>query len=378
MVWPFSAKPHPVRTEQPTENSNASDKAGAASPEHSDSTADRAWTEPSWLIVGESVRGASHVMDNKPNQDALLWKRVSENGSRNVIVLADGHGSDRFFRSQRGSSFAVTVTAEILEQFLSDIPTPLNPSQCKHAAEAYLPDMIVNAWKAAVHEDLAREPFRDDELSMLEQAEGPKQRDRVIDNPIKAYGTTVLGLVTHENFILGVQLGDGMMKAIMENGDVAEMVPDDPDNFGNETASLSSERPQASFRVAYHHLAGRLPVGMMITTDGYVNAIETEKFDGVLREWMEGLRDEGIEKIQRCMSDLLNHASRYGSGDDCTVACAYRLNTDFSRWPTTASPSPESISRDRADEDSSSRSGGPLLSEPDGSRDSSGGADLLN
>lgn len=381
MFWPFSGKPRAVVDHEQSADANAVANASANTvpnaPEHSDSLAAQAWPEPVWRIVGESVRGASHIKDNKPNQDALLWKQVSANGSRNIIALADGHGSTRFFRSQRGSSFAVAVTAAILEQFLRDIPSPYNPSQCKHAAESFLPDMIVDAWLAAVAEDLACEPFRDDELSMVEDAEGAEQRNRLMRNPHKAYGSTLLAVVTHENFILGVQIGDGEIKAIMENGDVAEIVAEDPGNFANETASLSSERPQAKFRVAYHHLAGRPPVGLMITTDGYANAIETQKFDGVLREWIEGLRDEGIEKIQECMSGVLNHASQFGSGDDCTVAFVFRLNSDFSQWPTMVGQSPPSNSSDRGNVDPTDGPGVPSPSDSDVNRRSSAGEEPL-
>jgi len=240
----------------------------------------------------------------------------------------------------------VNVTASILEHFLLDLPSPFDPSQCKHLAESHLPDMIVDAWQAAVQAYVAREPLSEEELLAVEQADGADHRDRVARNPMKAYGSTLLAVAIHETFILGVQIGDGEIKAVMENGEVASIVADDPGNFANETASLSSDRPQASFRVAYHHLAGRPPIGLMLTTDGYANAFDPSVFEGVLREWIEALRDEGTQKTQECIADLLDDASARGTGDDCTVAFAYRLNSDFSRWPTVPAVSNSTESKD--------------------------------
>lgn len=339
MVWPFSQKRQSDEL-QPSADAPREEPAATIGPSvaathvNANAPSDIPTGTAVWAVVASSVRGASHVKDDKPNQDALCWRSITASGSRVIVALADGHGSSRFFRSQTGSQFAVSVATTLLEQFLRELPSPFDASLCKRAAETHLPEMIVQAWREAVDKHLAHNPFHQDELAAVEQADGPAQRDRVIRKPISAYGTTLLAIAIHELFILGVHIGDGEIMAVMGNGDVTSIVKDDPSNFANETASLSSDEPQGLFRVAYHHLAGRPPVALMLTTDGYVNAFESSAFPGVLREWVIGLRDDGVERMQQCMPSLLSDASARGSGDDCTVAFAYRSGSDFSLWPT--------------------------------------------
>lgn len=43
-----------------------------------------------WHIIGASVQGASHIRQDKPNQDA--WHDF-KSPSVNCIAVADGHGS---------------------------------------------------------------------------------------------------------------------------------------------------------------------------------------------------------------------------------------------------------------------------------------------
>ena len=56
-------------------------------------------------IFGRSVKGASHVRSGMPCQDSLRIEEVSSKLS--IIAAADGHGSDKSPRSDRGSTIAV-------------------------------------------------------------------------------------------------------------------------------------------------------------------------------------------------------------------------------------------------------------------------------
>src|ERR671921_88831 len=75
-----------------------------------------------WRIIGESVPGASHLRAGTPNQDAILQLRESARSLPLILSLSDGHGSDKCFRSDRGSRFAVKKAAQLVGEFLDESP----------------------------------------------------------------------------------------------------------------------------------------------------------------------------------------------------------------------------------------------------------------
>ena len=61
-----------------------------------------------WAVAGASVRGALHVRDGLPNQDALLtWVSDDPAAPVAIVTVADGHGGARHFRSAIGARLAV-------------------------------------------------------------------------------------------------------------------------------------------------------------------------------------------------------------------------------------------------------------------------------
>ena len=99
-----------------------------------------------WNVLGASVRGASHVRNGIPNQDAILWRMGENAGLPIVIAISDGLGNDKSFRSDIGARLAVQVAVEEMERFaLSLPPTLTNMTLVKYLAKL-LPDKIVQKW----------------------------------------------------------------------------------------------------------------------------------------------------------------------------------------------------------------------------------------
>ncbi len=66
----------------------------------------------SWKVAHACVRGSSHQRSGLPNQDAVQCTVTpAAQGTVAVAVVSDGHGSPRHFRSQVGSSLAVSTVA---------------------------------------------------------------------------------------------------------------------------------------------------------------------------------------------------------------------------------------------------------------------------
>ena len=75
----------------------------------------------SWKVAHACVRGSSHQRSGLPNQDAVQCTVTpAAQGTVAVAVVSDGHGSPRHFRSQIGSSLAVSTVAATLQAFLRD------------------------------------------------------------------------------------------------------------------------------------------------------------------------------------------------------------------------------------------------------------------
>ena len=83
-----------------------------------------------WRVMGETVPGASHLRAGIPNQDAIMQVRESGRGLPLVVSISDGHGSNKCFRSDRGSRFAVKKAAQLVGEFL-DESRPSRPRNSK-------------------------------------------------------------------------------------------------------------------------------------------------------------------------------------------------------------------------------------------------------
>ena len=146
-----------------------------------------------WMSFGESVRGWSHIRDNKPNQDCLRCVPQGK-GPSAIIAVADGHGSPLYFRSDKGSLAAVEASIS------SSVPLIKKNVTDQVAIEGYvlqtLIPSVVSDWQARCTGDIEDFPFTDTELSKLDE----KKRSEVKADPLIPYGTTSLLVILQEQF----------------------------------------------------------------------------------------------------------------------------------------------------------------------------------
>ncbi|MEQ8788685.1 MAG: PP2C family serine/threonine-protein phosphatase [Pirellulaceae bacterium] len=299
-------------------------RAGRESPTaFEDSQPARAEAAPSaiWKVLGASVQGASHERKNVPNQDALQWWPDSGEGETLILALADGHGSEKCFRSHIGSRLAVTTSIDVLQEFLVNFDQQ-DMSACKRMVESELPQAIDRAWKRAVERHLEENPLLESEVSALES---DTARLAIEQNPTQAYGSTLLALVVHPAFFACLQLGDGDVLAVSQSG-VERVLEDDPRLLANETTSLSAAGAWRDFRVRFQTLGDSLPSLILACTDGYSNAFRTDEgFLSVGSDLARMLGDPGIEYVEEHLPHWLEEASQQGSGDDVTAAMLFCL-----------------------------------------------------
>lgn len=261
-----------------------------------------------WQVATASVRGASHIRQGLPNQDAVACAGAPSAAGLLVLAVADGHGSAKSFRSDRGSRFAVQVATAVIEASLNSAPL----SDIQWMAEERFSKIIVREWRAAVERDAAAEPFTPEESAL-----SPR--------PYLAYGSTLLTVAVTPDFMLVMQLGDGDVLLVGDDGAVQRPFEPVPRLIANETTSLCQDNAWRLFRCRV--LPKRsFPVMVLAATDGYANAFRTEA--GFLRvgsDLLTMIRSASLAAVSASLPDWLEDASAKGSGDDVTVGILYAM-----------------------------------------------------
>lgn len=293
--------------------------------------ADVVRTAQEWRVVGDTVPGASHLRAGIPNQDALLHTRASSVGAPVILSVSDGHGSNKCFRSDRGSRIAVHLAVELMSETLNDIYNGARDASdlAKFEAEsrARLGTELVNRWRAVVEADFKREPFKESEMERMIAKDGERARAAVEANPHLVYGATLLVVALTDDFIISMQLGDGEIILVADNGVVTSPLPEDVRLLANETTSLCLAKAAEDFRFGVRPLGLPAPALVLLTTDGYYNSFSTTAgFHQVGADLIEMMRTDGFDSVNRSVKGWLAEATQAGSGDDCTLAFIVRMD----------------------------------------------------
>ena len=305
---------------------------------------------PEWRIIGETVPGASHLRAGIPNQDSILHLRESGRGLPLVLSVSDGHGSNKCFRSDRGSRFAVKIGVRLVGDFLDEPRGAFDPREIGSSGEEWLTEEFVKRWREAVEADLNRRPFTEDELARLVEKDGERARKLVEDNPLLAYGATSLTVAVDESFILYLQLGDGEILTVSESGEINHPLAEDKRLFANETTSLCSRGAEQDFRFCLQKLEGEHPALILLSTDGYVNSFsDREGFLKVGSDLLEMLRTDGFDYVNESLKGWLEEATSAGSGDDTTLGIICRMDALKQRAEAEAT-APQAEQKDVADD----------------------------
>lgn len=300
-----------------------------------------------WQIIGTSILGASHERQHLPNQDAIKWiPETTDSGTCGtqvpfVISLADGHGSEKYFRSDMGAKFAVQVANEVLYKFAKR----LTPAQKHIEIDARkLAFQILTQWKQHVQEHWKTNDLAEKEREWLDAH--PRAEKTIDANPTIPYGTTLITALITETFILYFQVGDGNILAVANDGTYDEPVPSDKRNFANEAVSLCSATVE-DFQYSLKQLSVNQPTMIMLATDGYVNSfVEIQGFYKVATDiWNIIITngEEGLQMVQHNLNGWLKRSSQLGSGDDISVGIVWRMNAFQEKVHVMSVPSEEAI-----------------------------------
>lgn len=273
-----------------------------------------------WQVIAHSVTGAGHARLEQENQDAYDFLPPRGKGIGLSLAVADGHGSERSPRSRRGAELAVKAALAELE-VLRHHRRLSSQAAVKHYAEEQLPKRLEARWKTLVEADWQQTAVLGsrDEVQRAASEHGGRDLFRL-------YGTTILGAVVTDSYLVYLQLGDGDIVEVSEDGNARRPFGRDARLLGNETTSLCQDRTWCECRVLFQGLAGRPPALILLASDGLSNSYrDDEGFLQVGRDVLHALRAGGAETVKAALGKTLAHITLHGSGDDITVGLLWRL-----------------------------------------------------
>ncbi len=292
---------------------------------------------PSWSLIGDSVRGNKHLLNSLPNQDAYQWRRK---GNNLVVAVSDGHGSLKHFRSDIGAKLAVEAATEVTlaEADIDDFNPNTLPGVRERVKEK-LAIRIVNCWRKKVKNYQINNPFIEDEfaqkkLAEIEQKKGRDLRELLENDEaacFKVYGATLLLVLVTEYYLLALQLGDGDIVTMSSAGQTNRLFVNN--QLGNATNSLCMSNPEIYFKIKLKSFKQQAPPALIfIATDGYANSFYNDAdFLKVGPDFKKLLTTQGLDYIKNNLTAWLKETTKKGSGDDITLVFIYQkqLLTNF-------------------------------------------------
>jgi hypothetical protein len=133
-------------------------------------------------------------------------------------------------------------------------------------------------------------------LAKLAQQRGEQSAREVIKTPRLAYGATVLGVLVTQDFLLFLQLGDGDILAVADDGTVTRPFARDARLIANETTSLCMSAAWSEVRMRFQADYGGSLALILVATDGYANSfVNDDAFRKVGSDILAIMRVDGVQ-----------------------------------------------------------------------------------
>lgn len=259
-----------------------------------------------------SVMGASHEKTDLPCQDSSAFK-VGDHYA--IAVVADGHGSKKHFRSHLGSKFAVEAAIEAIDRFYED----------REALEKNLPEnhkmiikniqkQIISNWNIKVEKHLAENPVTDEEKSKFT----PEEFEAIL--PESYYGTTLVAAVSGDDYTFGVQIGDGSLVAVFEDGKAVMPMEYNESAPANVTASVCNSNAASLFCSFY--APNKKLIALYGSTDGLYTSFGSE-YDFLDYHSIITSQLVNLDTFKEVITNNLTKRSRFGTEDDISLSCIY-------------------------------------------------------
>lgn len=299
-----------------------------------------------------SCQGESHKADNKPCQDAS-FSAVYDDGLAMAIVC-DGHGGERYFRSDVGSRMATEVIAESVKTFVENIDKEMFIGQPFTAEEAITSEEVVKKqrpidkafrqlfssiiyqWNQKIADHAANTTISEWEIEHVPK----KYLDELHTSETfeKLYGCTLMVYVQASDYWFAFHLGDGKCISFQQDPFWNMPIPWDERCFLNKTTSLCDSNAINEFRYCYEG-DGHFPWAIFLGSDGMDDSFgEDPNLVNFYIQVVKMLVTEGRDATISSIESDLPQLSKIGSKDDMSVAFIYNFEelkahiTDFIQY----------------------------------------------
>jgi len=289
--------------------------------------------------IYHSCQGESHKATDKPCQDCSY---ASVLGGISIAIVCDGHGGERYFRSDTGSRYAVEVTYECVCQFIRDVDKNLFWGVPFTQKSAISTDIINNDYKKDNDVDKAMKQLFSSIIynwqkrilghassTPLSEAERSKLKQEYIadfengKNLEKTYGCTLMCVAMTSDFWFGFHIGDGKCIAFDKEGNNYEPIPWDENCFLNKTTSLCDSKAIEKFRFCYDG-TGNAPIAVFLGSDGIDDSFgDLRNMTNFYIQILKMICRESADAAQRSLREELPILSKRGSQDDMSIACLF-------------------------------------------------------
>lgn len=303
--------------------------------------------------INFSCQGESHKSTDKPCQDYSKCY-VTSNGT-GIAIVCDGHGGERYFRSQAGAKLAAEVTDNAIWTFVQNVDPSLfvgkpytamgpilpekgdvkKPTNKEFIAFRQLFSNILYRWNEKINEHAEKNPInewekahvKDKYIKEFETQMSLSREDRTILE--KTYGCTLMVYVQTKEYWFAFHLGDGKMIGYsIQNGKVQwkEPVPWDDRCFLNKTTSLCDSDAINEFRYCYEG-DGKFPVAVFLGSDGLDDSFgEETNLVNFYIQVIKMLAKDGEDETLKSLKETLPQLSKIGSKDDMSVATIFDID----------------------------------------------------
>lgn len=288
-----------------------------------------------------SCQGESHKSTDKPCQDSSSSYSIDD---VSIAIVCDGHGGERYFRSDVGARCCVRITEEAIKQFVACVDKSLFTgkqfTQRKALSESdsldklndvdkalrQLFSSIIFAWNNEIEQYTNEYPPTEDEIKKVESKYIDALRKKV--SLEKIYGCTLMAYVHTKDYWFAFHIGDG--KCISLHNDEPniwkEPIPWDERCFLNKTTSICDSAALDEFRYCYQG-DGKYPATIFLGSDGMDDSFgPIENLVDFYMEVSKLLAKGNDDKAMQEVRETLPILSKKGSQDDMSLAYVYDLN----------------------------------------------------
>jgi serine/threonine protein phosphatase PrpC len=291
--------------------------------------------------INFSCQGESHKATNKVCQD-YSYSQVYEKGL-SIAIVCDGHGGQRYFRSDVGAKLAAEITEKNISVFVESIDKSLfigkpytaissiatqvdnaefNKESAVDKAMRQLFSSIIFDWTTQIKEHAANTPLTETEMASgikpewVEDFKAGKSLEKV-------YGCTLMVYVQTPDYWLAFHIGDGKCISFDDEAKWKEPIPWDDRCFLNKTTSLCDSQAIDEFRYCYQG-DGNYPAAIFLASDGIDDSFGAE--ENMVNFYVQILKKLKIstkEEVQNEIVATLPQLSKIGSQDDMSISLIY-------------------------------------------------------